>query len=98
MWGRTTRRSTSTASGGQPRSAPATTSKIVQVISGRCLSGALLGRNPMQVFQRILGIILPVFIIIALGYGYARLRGDSVKADMAAVNRVSMGMLCPLLV
>jgi predicted permease len=52
----------------------------------------------MQVFERILGIILPVFIIIALGYGYARLRGDAVKPDMAAVNRVSMDVLCPLLV
>ncbi len=52
----------------------------------------------MQVFERILGIILPVFIIIAVGYGYARLRGDSVKSDMGSVNRVSMGILCPLLV
>jgi len=49
-------------------------------------------------FQRILGIILPVFAIIAVGYGYARLRGDSVRADMGAVNRVSMEVLCPLLV
>jgi predicted permease len=49
-------------------------------------------------FQRILAIILPVFAIIAVGYGYARLRGDSVRADMGAVNRVSMEVLCPLLV
>jgi len=49
-------------------------------------------------FQRIFGIILPVFAIIAVGYGYARLRGDSVRADMGAVNRVSMEVLCPLLV
>jgi predicted permease len=52
----------------------------------------------MQVFERILGIILPVFIIIALGYGYARLRGNPVRDDMAAVNRVSMDVLCPLLI
>jgi predicted permease len=52
----------------------------------------------MQVFERILGIILPVFIIIALGYGYARLRGASVRTDMTAINRVSMDVLCPLLV
>jgi malate permease and related proteins len=52
----------------------------------------------MQVLERILGIILPVFIIIALGYGYARLRGDQVKSDMGSVNRVSMDVLCPLLV
>jgi hypothetical protein len=52
----------------------------------------------MEVLQRIVGIILPVFIIIALGYGYARLRGEQVKSDMTAVNRVSMDVLCPLLV
>lgn len=52
----------------------------------------------MDVFQRILGIILPVFVIIGVGYGYARLRGDLVKSDMGAVNRVSMEALCPLLV
>lgn len=52
----------------------------------------------MHVLERIIGIILPVFIIIALGYGYARLRGDRVKSDMGSVNRVSMDVLCPLLV
>ncbi len=52
----------------------------------------------MHVFERIVGIILPVFIIIALGYGYARLRGSSVRSDMTSVNRVSMDVLCPLLV
>jgi hypothetical protein len=49
-------------------------------------------------FERILGIILPVFCIIAVGYGYARLRGSTVKADMAGVNRVSTEILGPLLV
>ena len=52
----------------------------------------------MQVFERIFGIIVPVFVIIALGYGYARLRGSTVQADMVAVHRVSMDVLCPLLV
>ncbi|GAB3545960.1 AEC family transporter [Noviherbaspirillum agri] len=52
----------------------------------------------MQAFERILGIILPVFIIIGLGYGYARLRGERVRSDMTSVNRVSMDVLCPLLV
>jgi malate permease and related proteins len=52
----------------------------------------------MQVFERILGIILPVFIIIAVGYGYGRLRGERVRSDMGSVNRVSMDVLCPLLV
>jgi malate permease and related proteins len=52
----------------------------------------------MAVLERIIGIILPVFIIVGAGYGYARLRGDSVRADMTAVNRVSMEVLCPLLI
>ena len=52
----------------------------------------------MEVFERILGIILPVFIIIALGYGYARLRGEAVRSDITPVNRISMEVLCPLLV
>lgn len=52
----------------------------------------------MEMLQRILGIILPVFAIIGVGYGYARLRGESVRADMGAVNRVSMEVLCPLLI
>jgi predicted permease len=52
----------------------------------------------LAIFVRILGIISPVFIIIGLGYGYARYRGAPVKADMVAVNRISMEVLCPLLV
>lgn len=48
--------------------------------------------------QRILTIILPVFITIAIGYGYARWRGEGVRDEMAAVNRISMDILCPLLV
>jgi predicted permease len=52
----------------------------------------------MEAFERILGIILPVFAIIAVGYGYARLRGETVRTDMAAANRLSMEILSPLLV
>lgn len=52
----------------------------------------------MDIFERIVGIILPVFFIIAIGYGYGRLRGPAVKTDMIAVNTVSMDALCPLLV
>jgi len=52
----------------------------------------------MEAFERILGIILPVFAIIGVGYVYARLRGDSVRSDMGAINRVSMEVLCPLLI
>jgi malate permease and related proteins len=52
----------------------------------------------MEVFERIVGIILPVFFIIAIGYAYARCRGPAVTSDMAAVNLVCMDVLCPLLV
>ncbi len=51
----------------------------------------------MEAFQRIAGIILPVFLMIAAGYAYARLRGEVVKNDIAAVNRMSVELLCPLL-
>jgi predicted permease len=52
----------------------------------------------MEMFERIAGIILPVFLTIGVGYAYARFRGENVKSDMTSVNRVSMGVLCPLLV
>lgn len=51
----------------------------------------------MALLERIVAIILPVLVIVALGYGYARWRA-SAAADMASVNRVSMDVLCPLLV
>ena len=44
--------------------------------------------------ERILGIILPVFSIIALGYFWGR----RVRPDMAMVNRVSMNVLAPALI
>ncbi|HET9046400.1 MAG TPA: AEC family transporter [Casimicrobiaceae bacterium] len=44
--------------------------------------------------ERILGIILPVFSIILLGYLYAR----RVKPDMTMVNRISMNVLAPALI
>jgi predicted permease len=46
------------------------------------------------VLARILGIILPVFLIILVGYLYAR----RVKPDMAMVNRISMTILAPALI
>jgi hypothetical protein len=52
----------------------------------------------MEIFERILGIILPVFFSIGIGFVYGRFRGPAVKSDMVAVNRVSMDVLCPLLV
>ena len=44
--------------------------------------------------ERILGIIVPVFSIIALGWLYAR----RAKPDMTVVNRISMNVLAPALV
>lgn len=52
----------------------------------------------MDQLERIASIILPVFFIIGIGYGYARWRGDTIKGDMVSVNRVSMAVLAPLLV
>jgi malate permease and related proteins len=46
------------------------------------------------VIERILGIILPVFSIVALGYAYAW----RVKPDMTMVNRISMNVLAPALI
>ncbi len=43
---------------------------------------------------RILGIILPVFSIIALGWLYAR----RTKPDLTWVNRINMTVLCPALI
>jgi len=44
--------------------------------------------------ERILGIILPVFSIIAVGYFWGR----RVKPDMGMVNRISMNVLAPALI
>jgi len=48
--------------------------------------------------ERILSIILPVFLTIAVGYGYARWRGDAVQSEMGAIKRVNLDVLVPLLV
>ena len=45
-------------------------------------------------FERILNIILPVFLIIVVGYFFAR----RVQPDMAMVNRISMTILAPALI
>jgi len=43
---------------------------------------------------RVLGIILPVFLVVALGFVYAR----KAKPDMAWVNRLSMNVFAPALI
>jgi len=44
--------------------------------------------------ERLLGIILPVFSVIAIGY----LWGRRAKPDMGQVNRISMNVLAPALI
>jgi len=44
--------------------------------------------------ERILGIILPVFLVVALGFAYAR----KTQPDMAWVNRINMNLLAPALI
>ena len=44
--------------------------------------------------ERVLGIILPVFLIVAVGYGYARRH----KADLTWLNRINVTVLAPALI
>ena len=48
----------------------------------------------MDLIARIADVIIPVFFIVAVGYGYAR----RVRPDMSAFNRISLDVLAPLLV
>lgn len=48
----------------------------------------------MDLISRITDVIIPVFLIVAIGYGYAR---RSVP-DMAVFNRIALDVLAPLLV
>jgi malate permease and related proteins len=45
-------------------------------------------------FERLLGIILPVFLVIALGYFYAK----RTVPDMTWVNRINLNVLAPALI
>ena len=44
--------------------------------------------------ERLLGIILPVFAVVALGWFWGR----RTQPDMAIVNRLSMNVLAPALI
>ncbi len=48
----------------------------------------------MAVFERILGIVLPVLVVVLAGYLYAR----KVDPDMRATNKLTLDLLVPLLV
>jgi malate permease and related proteins len=45
-------------------------------------------------FERLLGVILPVFLVIALGFLYAK----RAKPDMTWVNRINLDLLAPALI
>jgi predicted permease len=47
--------------------------------------------------ERIAGIIVPVFAVIAIGYAYARWRGERVRPEAAALNAINLNLLAPLL-
>jgi predicted permease len=48
----------------------------------------------MDLLSRIADIIIPVFLIVGIGYGYARRR----NADLASFNRIALDVLVPLMV
>jgi predicted permease len=48
----------------------------------------------MDLIARIAEIIVPVFLIVAIGYGYARRK----PTDLAVFNRIALDVLAPLLV
>jgi predicted permease len=49
------------------------------------------------VLERIVAIIVPVFGVIAVGYAYARWRGERVRSEAAALNGLNLNLLAPLL-
>jgi malate permease and related proteins len=48
----------------------------------------------MELLSRIADVIIPVFLIVAIGYGYARRK----VPDMAVFNRIALDVLAPVLV
>jgi hypothetical protein len=52
----------------------------------------------MALFERIFEVILPVFILVGIGYGYMRVRGEQGRSDLAVVNRLTMDVFSPLLI
>ncbi|MCS6945278.1 MAG: AEC family transporter [Sutterellaceae bacterium] len=47
--------------------------------------------------ERVLAIVLPVFAVAAVGYLYARVRGERSRAELAALNALNLNLLAPLL-
>ncbi len=48
----------------------------------------------MELLSRISGVIIPVFLIVAIGYGYGRRQ----RPDLTTFNRIALDVLAPVLV
>ncbi|MDP3423613.1 MAG: AEC family transporter [Burkholderiaceae bacterium] len=48
----------------------------------------------MDLIERISGVIIPVFLIVAIGFGYGRQR----RPDLTTFNRIALDVLAPVLV
>ena len=48
----------------------------------------------MELVSRIAGVIIPVFLIVAIGYGYGRRH----RPDLSVFNRIALDVLAPVLV
>ena len=48
----------------------------------------------MDLIHRIADVIIPVFLIVAIGYGYAR----RAVPDLSVFNRIALDVLAPVLV
>jgi malate permease and related proteins len=48
----------------------------------------------MELITRISGVIVPVFLIVAIGYGYGRRQ----RPDLSTFNRIALDVLAPVLV
>jgi malate permease and related proteins len=49
------------------------------------------------VFARVVAIVLPVFVVIGVGYLYGRIRGERVRAEMGALNGINLNVLAPMM-
>jgi len=50
------------------------------------------------VLARVVAIVLPGFVVIGVGYLFARIGGERVRAEMGALNGISLYVLSPLIV
>ena len=47
---------------------------------------------------RVVAIVLPGFVVIGVGYLFARIGGERVLAEMGALNGIRLYVLSPLMV